>query len=1015
MKSLKLYSTLVILLAFYAFAHGQTKSISNAYLAKQFSFYENTDANLNHRNFFEVMSKKMHLSAQTEMVLSAEVKGENGYVHYKYKQLYDGIPVFGNTYILHEKDGALISAGGQYSSQVPASTRPSFDANAALAMVKKAMGAVKYADKKPVPTLCFIDPVFPKSSEALLLAYQIDLVSTSPYDKRRMFVDARSGKVISSFPLILQEGVPSTGKTRYYGTRNIITDSLGPQQFVLHDPTRGQGITVSDGSGINFTNTSSTWDLTNDDMDEVALDAHFCTQEFYDLMLEQFGWDGLDDNGKALEAWVHDSGAGAVNAYWDGQFTHYGDGNCLYGPLTTLEVVGHEFTHGVIDYTSNLVYNGESGAINESLADMFGKILERNVDPTNFSWVLSHSFLLSPDAAPFRIMNDPASLDMPDYYKGSLWDDGADVHTNSSIGNLWFTMIVDGKQGVNEAGTPYIVPAIGIDKAGQIVFKVNTAYFTESSNYPQFAQFSVQAAEELYGAGSATALAVAEAWKAVGVTGAPPSSVLNLSVVGSFQYFQTCGVNEFVPISVQIANQGGIAYTPSMNAILTISEDSGNQPDYTMPLTEPLAPGEVLNLTIDDWFMPSDIGFYFVNTDLLFSDTNEDDNYGYSFYDIGETANNMELYVFADPQLCFTSSIEGTVYILNNSCEQISAGTAVTITAEDDNGLVFWTLPYALANDLAGFGGISFLAQIPLTSNSSTVIFKLLYAADVNNDNNEFYSNLTSITPITTDYLNNFNADISQDNTLGVIAFEDNPLIVYNGNSYFGSTGLESDPEFITHCPEYTDNFNNSDNYSGVNSTIRTCVDFSVAQTAMLDFDLALFRNQFAASDNYDYSSMLQAKWSGTGSGSEIIYGQTEGQVVHHSFPLPPYFKGEVELKFYTEIGQFTLDPSYLNSDDFVLLDNLQYKTFFSKTEEENSKEFVLVSPNPTQGMATIKSSGNMKSVRLHDISGRLLMETAVNTTSLDLNMQGWQNGFYLLKIELENGKMMVQKLVKMQ
>jgi Zn-dependent metalloprotease len=1017
MKYYKLLSLLLAILASHAFVFGQTKSTSKAHLVRQFRNFENSDASLNHQNFFEKMAGRMQLSAASDMVLSETVEGANGFVHYKYRQFHDGVPVFGSTYILHESNGMVKTAGGQYSPLVGASAKPYFDANTALIKAKKAMAATEYAEKDPVPMLCYIDPAFPKTSENLVLAYQVDLYSLIPLNKQRLFLDAHSGKVICQFPLLLHEGVPSKAQTKYYGIRDIVTDSISPQQFILRDPTRGQGITVINSNGAPFFSTSANWNLTNDDQDEVALDAHFCSQEFYDLMLEQFSWDGLDDQGKALKVRVHDSGAGSVNAYWDGDATNYGDGNCLYGPLTTLEVVGHEFTHGVVDNTSNLVYASESGAINESLADIFGKILERNVDPGNFSWVVSHSFLLSPDAEPFRIMNDPASLDMPDYYKGSLWDDGADVHTNSSIGNLWFSMIVDGKQGINEAGISYNVPAIGVDKAGQIAFKVNTAYFTENSDYAQFAQFSLQAATELYGAGSVEALAVAEAWKAVGVTGAPPSQLLNLEVSSLGGFTQMCGLGTYLPVTFKVVNSGGIAYQASMGAIFKLYDDNGIFPEYTLPLTEPLAPGEAMEITVDDWFLPLNSDYYYISAELDFVDDNPSDNYTYMFTFVSEnTANDLSFNAYLPSQKCFSSAKDVVLDIYNQSCNAIPSGTAVNILVEDDNGSILESFDYTFLSDLEAFNILTITEQLPTAIASEYLTFVLVYNGDVDDSNNNSFVANNTLIPIEGDYLYEFNDDYILDNSLEVNTYNAYPLVPYNGEQYFASTGLNSDPETFPHCPDYISSFNSNDLFSGVNSTLRTCVDFSASQTAFLDFDLVEFRNSYAASTNFDYSAMLQAKWKGTENGNEIVFGQTEGEEEHHSFQLPPNFKGEVIFKFYTEIGQWDADPMYFNQDDFVLMDNLQYKVNALKTTDVlPAQSVVAIAPNPTQGFATVTASGIMKTALLHNVSGQLLQELSIQSKSFDLNMTDWKSGFYFLTIELENGQQVVQKVVKME
>jgi Zn-dependent metalloprotease len=242
---------------------GQKSTVSNAQIIKNYAFFKNSDPNLSHENYFGSMAGSMRLSPQSSMVLLEIVASKNGVVHYKYQQYHENLPVFGNRYILHEKDGVVKTATGQFHPDIMLSSRPGIDAETAVAYAKRHLKARKYHTNQAEPILCFIDPAFPKSSETLRLAYQIDLHSTEPFSKQRYFIDAANGKVLTQFPLVLEEGVPSTAKTRYYGIQNIITDSLAPQSFVLKDPSRGGGIYIFNYDESVFTNTSSTWDLTN--------------------------------------------------------------------------------------------------------------------------------------------------------------------------------------------------------------------------------------------------------------------------------------------------------------------------------------------------------------------------------------------------------------------------------------------------------------------------------------------------------------------------------------------------------------------------------------------------------------------------------------------------------------------------------------------------------------------------------------------------------------------------------
>ena len=109
------------------------------------------------------------------------------------------------------------------------------------------------------------------------------------------------------------------------------------------------------------------------------------------------------------------------NAFWDGESTTYGGGNChTYRSFTTIDVVGHEFAHGLTEFNSGLVYTGEPASINESMSDIFGKALEFYTLPNQFTWTLGYRIpVLGSDA--IRSMSNPNLLKQKRYYKGKYW------------------------------------------------------------------------------------------------------------------------------------------------------------------------------------------------------------------------------------------------------------------------------------------------------------------------------------------------------------------------------------------------------------------------------------------------------------------------------------------------------------------------------------------------------------------------------------------------------------------
>ncbi len=248
----------------------------------------------------------------------------------------------------------------------------------------------------------------------------------------------------------------------------------------------------------------------------------------YNCYQTLFGRDSYDNAGATLISTVH-YGSNYVNAYWDGTQMVYGDGNNSDSIELgkDLDVTVHELTHAVTDTESDLIYSGESGGLNESMSDIFAGVCES----WNRGWAVDADIfkigedIWTPGTAgdALRYMDDPVKDGVSLDFYGD-YSSGVDVHYSSGISNLVFSLLSKG--GAHPRGkSANVVPAIGPEKAGRIFYKANTDLFTASTTFEQAKTYTLQAAEALFGAGSAEALAVNEAWKAVGVP--PPPPVVN--------------------------------------------------------------------------------------------------------------------------------------------------------------------------------------------------------------------------------------------------------------------------------------------------------------------------------------------------------------------------------------------------------------------------------------------------------------------------------------------------------
>ncbi len=328
--------------------------------------------------------------------------------------------------------------------------------------------------------------------------------------------------------------------------------------FVLRDPTRRDTETRdANGAGNNgafgpdgfpvsarpITDTDNAWGTPGDDVrNRTAVNAHYYGVRYDDFLRDMFGRNGIDGSGLMGRSVVH-VGRNMVNAFYYNSVMWFGDGDGRNaGPLVDKDVAGHEPTHGLISNTSGLVYRGESGAMNEAVADILGSAVfswylrNNHLPPEQRDQGIASDWLVGEDCwtpgtqgDALRYMNDPPRdrqgtsefYSRDNYstrYRG--WGDNGGVHINSGIANNWFYLLAAG--GTNRTSQQTIAQGIGMEKAARIFYRANATYFTPFTNFVQAREGTIRAATDLYGADSVEARTVAAAWSAVGVEPPPP-------------------------------------------------------------------------------------------------------------------------------------------------------------------------------------------------------------------------------------------------------------------------------------------------------------------------------------------------------------------------------------------------------------------------------------------------------------------------------------------------------------
>jgi Zn-dependent metalloprotease len=256
---------------------------------------------------------------------------------------------------------------------------------------------------------------------------------------------------------------------------------------------------------------------------DVAVDEAYDGLGAMSAFLQQaYGRDSIDDAWLPLDATVH-FGDDYDNAFWDGSRMVFGDGDGQVFRRFTISpsVIGHELAHGMTEYTANLVYRGQSGALNESISDVFGALLEQfgaGQSAEEASWLIGEGlFTDEVEGTALRSMiapgtaydddvlgKDPQPGSMDDYVDTE--DDNGGVHINSGIPNRAFAVAA-----LALGGTAW-------ERAGQVWYDVLTGgVLTATADFTAFAGLTVAAAAERYGAGSDVESAVRTGWSTVGV------------------------------------------------------------------------------------------------------------------------------------------------------------------------------------------------------------------------------------------------------------------------------------------------------------------------------------------------------------------------------------------------------------------------------------------------------------------------------------------------------------------
>ena len=462
-----------------------------------------------------------------ELKLRSNRPDIRGVSHVRFDQVYRGLPVFEGEAIAHVDASDDVTVTNALRPNISLDTAARIGRNAAVAT---AVGFIAPLGQYEVRDASLM--ILPRGERSVadrLVWHVAVLVQNDLEDPAewRYFIDARDGSVAWSFDnLETTDNANGSARTMYSGNQTVHTDATAGTFFLRNVGSENGSYTCDQGnkSGGKCTTFSRSNNIfgnnlkNNSDRATAGADAHFGLQATWNYYLDTFGRNGINGAGRQTYSRVH-YGRNYENAFWsDSCFCMtYGDGASTFFPLVSLDVAGHEMSHGVMAAEANLTYSGESGGLNESNSDIFGTMVEFSANSAldvpdywigeriyRANWSGSGATTYTQNNA-LRYMDDPAK----DGRSPACWYSGIgnlNVHYSSGPNNHMFYLLAHG--GTSKCNSQSVA-GIGNDKAARIWYDAIANRMTASTDYHGARTAALAAATALYGTSERNAVAAA--------------------------------------------------------------------------------------------------------------------------------------------------------------------------------------------------------------------------------------------------------------------------------------------------------------------------------------------------------------------------------------------------------------------------------------------------------------------------------------------------------------------------
>lgn len=529
-------------------------------------------------------------NAREEFDLTSQRFDDKGDIHHiRFQQEYQGIPIYGADIAVHvKKSGEMSFNGRSQPSPVDLDLTPVYNyeqvKEVAIGDISTRTNFVEMNDEcknmlhyhEPIKELV----IYPSDENFghFKLVWHLT-VRPNFLERYEYFVNAHTGEIVNFFnntcSLVADQttnaldanGVMQTIHTYDYQGNYYLYDASRPMYSgpVNGLPQAGDGGIETLNFQGNAPNNPSFADFATPDNNfnqsqyQVAVSAHHNAGECYEYFRNTFGRESINGQGGDIISFINvgEQGGGDMdNAFWNGQYMFYGNGATAFQPLAkALDVAGHEMSHGVIQSTANLIYQGQSGAINEHIADVFGAMIDRDdwgigEDVTNTSYIASGMLrdMQNPNNGPGNSASTPGwqPANMDEIF--TLPADNGGVHFNSGIPNrAYYLMATD----------------IGKDKAEQIYYLALTDYLTRNSQFIDLRIAVLEAADVISDVNANDIADIANAFAAVGIgDGAATQTQEDLELNPGDEYILSLDTNPDQSNTLYVSPSNGQGFEP---------------------------------------------------------------------------------------------------------------------------------------------------------------------------------------------------------------------------------------------------------------------------------------------------------------------------------------------------------------------------------------------------------------------------------------------------------------------